>query len=382
MKELETGDKNKAENVMIVDLIRNDFGRICRYGSVKASDLFQIEKYESLFQMVSEVEGKLRKKTKMLEILQNIFPCGSVTGAPKIRTMEIINEIEKEKRGIYTGSIGLLTPEELKMNVAIRTITMNKNTGDGIMGLGSGIVWDSNLQSEYEEVLLKSKFLTEPLNYFKIFETMRYENGEIKFLDDHLTRMKSAADYFLFKFSEKKIRKQIVKSIAELDEQESSKIRLTLNKLGDIRVELSHIPKLSNKISVIISQNKINSTDKFRHFKTTHRKLYDDEYSQYNSKGFYEILYLNEKDEVAEGSRTNIFLRKGATWITPHLDSGALPGIYRNYFIQNNLNVVEKNISVEDLIEANELLLTNALRGEAKVNKLFINSDEYITYEK
>ncbi|MDZ7623085.1 MAG: aminodeoxychorismate synthase component I [Ignavibacteriaceae bacterium] len=382
VKELETGEKNRAENVMIVDLIRNDFGRICRYGSVKAPELFQIEKYESLFQMVSEVEGKLRKKTKMLEILQNIFPCGSVTGAPKIRTMEIINEIEKEKRGIYTGSIGLITPKELKMNVAIRTITINKNTGDGIMGLGSGIVWDSNPQSEYEEVLLKSKFLTEPLEYFEIFETMRYEKGEIKFLEQHLARIKSAADYFLFKFSEKKIRKQIVKSIAELDEQESSKIRLTLNKLGEIRVELSHIPKLSKKVSVIISQNKINSTDKFRHFKTTNRKLYDDEYSRYNSKGFYEVLYQNEKDEIAEGSRTNIFLRKGDAWFTPHLDSGALPGIYRNYFIENNLNVVEKNITVEDLIEADELLLTNALRGEVKVNKLFINSDEYISYEK
>lgn len=382
VKELETGEKNKAENVMIVDLIRNDFGRICCYGSVKAPELFHIEKYESLFQMVSEVEGKLRKKTKMLEILQNIFPCGSVTGAPKIRTMEIINEIEKEIRGIYTGSIGLITPNEFKMNVAIRTITINKNTSDGIMGLGSGIVWDSNPQSEYEEVLLKSKFLTEPLDYFEIFETMRYENGKIKFLEQHLARIKSAADYFLFKFSEKKIRKQIVKSIAELDEQESSKIRLTLNKLGEIRVELSHILKLSKKVSVIISQNKINSTDKFRHFKTTNRKLYDDEYSHYNSKGYYEVLYLNENDDIAEGSRTNIFLRKGNVWFTPNLDSGALPGIYRNYFIQNNLNVVEKNIAVEDLIEADELLLTNALRGEVKVNKLFINSDEYITYNK
>jgi para-aminobenzoate synthetase/4-amino-4-deoxychorismate lyase len=209
---------------------------------------------------------------------------------------------------------------------------------------------------------------------------MRYENGEIKFLEQHLARIKAAADYFLFKFSEKKIRKQIVKSIAALDEQERSKIRLTLNKWGEIRVELSHIPNLSKKVSVIISQNKINSTDKFRNFKTTNRKLYDDEYSHYNLKGVYEVLYLNEKDEIAEGSRTNIFFRKGSAWFTPDLDSGALPGIYRNYFIQNNLNVVEKNITVKDVIKADELLLTNALRGEVKVNKLFITSDEYITF--
>ncbi len=155
-----------------------------------------------------------------------------MTGAPKIRTMEIINEIENNKRGIYTGSIGLIKPKEIKMSVAIRTITINKQTGEGIMGLGSGIVWDSNPQSEYEEVLLKSKFLTEPLDYFEIFETMRFENGKIKFIDDHIERMKSAADYFLFKFNEKKIRNQIEKSIEELDKQKITEDQTLISKVG------------------------------------------------------------------------------------------------------------------------------------------------------
>ena len=382
VKELETGEKNRAENVMIVDLIRNDLGRICRYGSVTASELFQIEKYESLFQMVSEVQGKVRKKTKIQDIVQNIFPCGSITGAPKIRTMEIINEIEKEERGIYTGSIGLITPKEMKMNVAIRTITINKKTNDGVMGLGSGIVWDSNPQSEFEEVKLKSKFLTEPLDYFEIFETMRYENGEIKFLDDHLARMKSASDYFLFKFNEKKIRKQLVESIPGVDRQKPKKIKLSLTKWGKIKVDLSDISKSAKNISAIISQSRIDSADKFRYFKTTNRKLYDDEFALYNSKRFYEVLYLNEKDEIAEGSRTNIFLRKNNTWFTPNLESGALPGIYRKYFIGNNSEVSEKTIKVDDLLSADEVLLTNALRGEVIVQKLYITPDEYITYKK
>ncbi|HSW56064.1 MAG TPA: aminodeoxychorismate synthase component I [Ignavibacteriaceae bacterium] len=382
VKELETGDKNKAENVMIVDLIRNDFGRICRYGSVTVPELFQIEKYESLFQMVSEVEGKLRKKTMMLEILQNIFPCGSVTGAPKIRTMEIINEIEKEKRGIYTGSIGLLTPKELKMNVAIRTITIKKSDGDGAMGLGSGIVWDSNPLNEYEEVNLKSKFLTEPFDYFEIFETMRCENGEIKFLDDHLTRIKSAADYFLFKFNEKKIRKQLAKSIAGVDKLKIKKIKLSLTKWGEIRIDVSDIPNAAKNISAIISQSKIDSTDKFRYFKTTNRKLYDDEYASFCEKGFYEVIYFNERNELAEGSRTNIFIRKSNTWFTPKYESGALPGIYRKYFIGKNSEVSEKTFNVDDLLSADELLLTNALRGEVIVQKLYITPDEYITYKK
>jgi len=221
--ELKTSKKNLAENVMIVDLIRNDLGRICRYGSITVPELFRIEKYESLFQMVSEVQGKLRKKIKIRSIVQNIFPCGSITGAPKIRTMEIINEIEKEKRGIYTGSIGLITSNEIKMNVAIRTITINRNTGDGVMGLGSGIVWDSDSKNEYEELLLKSRFLTEPLDYFEIFETMKYENGEITFLDEHLARMKTAANYFLFKFNEKKIRKQIESVISDIGKQQKQK---------------------------------------------------------------------------------------------------------------------------------------------------------------
>lgn len=380
--ELKSGEKNRAENVMIVDLIRNDFGRICRYGSIIVPELFQIEKYESLVQMVSEVHGKLRKKIKIWDIVQNIFPCGSVTGAPKIRTMEIIKEIEKDERGIYTGSIGLITPEEIKMNVAIRTIKINKQTGKGTMGLGSGIVWDSEPLNEYEEVELKSKFLTEPLDYFEIFETIRSENGEIKFLEEHLDRMKSAANYFLFKFSERKIRKQIQKSVAEIDKQKPRKVKLSLTKWGEIRVDISDIPKLNKNVSVILSQNKISSIDKFKCFKTTNRKLYDSEYAGFTPKGFYEVLFFNEKDELAEGSRTNIFLRKGNSWFTPPLDSGALSGVYRKYFIEKLPDISEKSIKVEDLISADELLLTNALRGEVKVKKLFIASDEYVIYKK
>ena len=183
-----------------------------------------------------------------------------------------------------------------------------RNTGEGVMGLGSGIVWDSDPRNEYEEVLLKSRFLTEPLNYFEIFETMKYENGEIKFLDDHILRMKSAANYFLFRFDEKKIRKQIESVISEIRKRQSKKIRLELNKWGKVRIDVSNISRLPKNVSVVVSQNKINSQDKFRYFKTTNRKLYDEEYSRYNSKGFYEVLYFNERDELVEGSRTNLFL--------------------------------------------------------------------------
>lgn len=379
--ELMKSEKNLAENVMIVDLIRNDLGRICRYKTISVPALFKIEKYESLFQMISEVKGELRKKVSFKDIIENIFPCGSVTGAPKIKTMEIIDEVEKEIRGIYTGSIGIIAPKEIKMNVAIRTMTINKNTGDGVMGLGSGIVWDSDPQCEYEEVILKSKFLTEPLNYFEIFETMKYENGKINFLDEHLLRMKSAADFFLFKFSEKKINKELEKVVLELKQNNDiKKIRLSLMKWGKINIEVSDIKGVVENVSAIISQNKIFSSDKFRHFKTTNRKLYDNEYEHFRKKGFSEVLYLNEKNNLVEGSRTNIFLGKQNNWFTTDLESGALPGIYRNHFIENVRDVSERTLTVEDLESADELILTNAVQGQVKVKKLFVSSTKFITY--
>ena len=251
---LENDAKNKSENLMIVDLLRNDLGRISKYGKVKASKLFEIEKYESLYQMVSTVKAELRnsdsksatselktvisKKSlteksfanikekislsgrneskiikrntyesisniSLTEILKNIFPCGSITGAPKIRTMEIINQLEQKPRGIYTGAIGIVTKKFCSFNVAIRTITIDKKTNQGEIGLGSGIVWDSEPEKEYAETLLKSNFIRKANSYFEIFETMLVENNKIFLLDEHIDRLKSSAEYFLFKLDEK-----------------------------------------------------------------------------------------------------------------------------------------------------------------------------------
>ena len=380
--ELKESEKNLAENVMIVDLIRNDFGRICRYGSIKVPELFRIEKYESLFQMVSEVHGELQKKTSFMDIMMNMFPCGSVTGAPKIRTMEIINQIENEERGIYTGSIGLFSRKEIKLNVAIRTISIDKNSGEGVMGLGSGIVWDSDPKSEYKEVQLKSKFLTEPLEYFEIFETMKLVDGRINFLNDHIARMMSAADYFLFKFSEKKSRKYLAHFVEQINSSEPKKIKLLLDKWGRLTVEVSEVITQPKNTAVILSEHRINSMNRFRYFKTTNRKLYEVEYEKHHRKKFQEVIFLNEKDEVVEGSRTNIFIRIGKTCMTPPLNSGALPGIYRNYFLQNHPDAVEQKIDAADLVKADEVILTNAVQGEIKVSRIYLTTDEYINYNK
>ncbi|HLG32601.1 MAG TPA: aminodeoxychorismate synthase component I [Ignavibacteriaceae bacterium] len=374
--ELVGNEKNKAENVMIVDLIRNDLGRICRPGSISVSELFKTEKYESLFQMISTIEGKLNKKIRLTDVIKNVFPCGSVTGAPKIRTMEIIQELEKESRGIYTGSIGLFTKKEIVFNVAIRTLTINKTTRNGEIGIGAGIVWDSDPELEFNESNLKSKFLNESAEYFELLETMLLDNGQIEFQEDHLTRMKSAADYFLFNFNEKKMRKRLLEQVENSDKSKKYKLRLTLNKWGKLSVSITEVKPIPDEIEVIVSEKRINSLNRFQHFKTTNRRLYDEEYSKYSSKGFFEVIYQNEKDEVTEGSRTNIFIRKGSEWFTPSLTSGALPGIYRNHFLHKE-KVKESILSLEDILSADEVWLTNSIIKEVKVDHILLNDENH-----
>ena len=238
--QLETSEKNRAENVMIVDMIRNDLGKISKYGSVKAKNLFQVEKYESVYQMVSTIESKLRKKIQLSDVLRNIFPCGSITGAPKIRTMEIIKELEKEERGIYTGAIGLIRKNKMTFNVPIRTICIDKKNGKGEIGLGSGIVWDSVAEEEYEETNLKGKFLTDPEKSFEIFETVLVDSDKIYLLEEHLDRMQQAAEYFLFCFDRTKIKTSIEKIINVTDDTKF-RLRIALNKSGIITYKQTQI---------------------------------------------------------------------------------------------------------------------------------------------
>ena len=203
---LQSEEKFHAENLMILDLLRNDLGRISKFDSVNVNHLYKVEKYESLFQLISEVRATLKDNISLKEIFTGLFPCGSVTGAPKIRTMEIINELEKEDRGLYTGAVGLFLQDKTVFNVAIRTVTIDKKTGSGEVGIGSGITWDSDPVSEYNETLLKSRFLTEPDEYFELFETMLIENGEIFLLDYHIERLKQSAGYFMFIYDEGKLK--------------------------------------------------------------------------------------------------------------------------------------------------------------------------------
>jgi len=383
---LRNSEKNRAENLMILDLLRNDLGRISEFGTVRMRKLFFVEKYETLLQMVSEVESVLKDKVEIAEIIKNIFPCGSVTGAPKISTMQIISEIEKEKRGIYTGAIGLFHEDKKVFNVAIRTVSLKKDEKidrfQGEIGIGSGIVWDSESEREYDEVLLKSKFLTEPDPYFEIFETMKFSSGTFERLDMHLNRMKEAASFFLFKFDGNHIIETLKNEISNYEAGKNFRVKIILNKWGKIKIEVKDIKLTSGEVKIIISDRTVSMEDKFQYFKTTNRDLYDSEYKKYQEQGFFDVIFINEKRQIAEGAITNIFISKKGMLYTPPLASGILSGVYRKHWLHTNINIKEEVLYKDDLLVADEIILTNSLRGKVRVDKLFLNETEFIEFEK
>ncbi len=379
---LARSEKDRAENSMIVDLLRNDIGKISEYGSVIAENIFEIEKYESVFQMVSKVKGVLKEDCSLSDVLKSLFPCGSITGVPKIRTMEIINELEKEKRGIYTGGIGLILDDKTVFNVAIRTIEIDRNTGCGVIGLGSGIVWDSIPSEEYKETLLKGNFLLKPQNYFEIFETCKVENLKVLLFEQHMNRLRHAADHFLFNCDEDNVRSKIQEAVSKLDDGLIYRLKYSLNKCGDIRIETSVFNSIPSKVRIIISGKEINSGDKFRYFKTTNRKLYNSEFEYYNSKGFFDVIFLNENGYITEGTITNIFLRKEGKWFTPSIDCGILPGVFRESFKLKLQDIEERKLTISDLESADEVILTNSLRGAVSVDEVYLVDGELIKMKK
>jgi len=366
--------KDRAENVMIVDLLRNDFGRISRFGTVKAESLFDVEKYETVYQMVSTVEGE-SGLVPLHKIIENVFPCGSITGAPKIRTMEIINELEKEKRRLYTGSIGVVDGDKALFNVAIRTLVINKESGYGEVGLGGGIVWDSIDDKEYNEVKLKGKFLTRRDEPFQLIETMLFENREYFLLDYHLERLKTSADYFLFVFDELGLSSKLSEVSRNFNGTQRYRIRVLLNKYGKIDITWNEIEEKAGNVKVGISNKKISTKNKFQYFKTTSRMLYNSEFKASSSEGFFDILFFNEKGELAEGAITNVFIMKNGLWSTPPVSAGILDGCYRKHFL-NTVNCTEKTLYRSDLISADKILLVNSLRKEIEVKEIVENGDK------
>jgi para-aminobenzoate synthetase/4-amino-4-deoxychorismate lyase len=363
---LEKGYKDRAENLMIVDLMRNDLGRICRTGSVKTSRLFCIEKYNTLFQMTSTVRGVLKKDISYFDIFRNMFPGGSVTGAPKIRTMQIISELEKEKRDVYCGALGIIFPgKRAVFNMPIRTLSIVKNKGE--MGVGSGIVIDSDPGQEFRECLLKARFLTEGHNDFQLIETMLWDK-KFTFLNAHLRRMVNSAKYFGFIFSLPGLIAKLKGPEKGFKEGIKYRVRLLLDKGGGVRLEHSRIPAEPGEKAryIAVSKYRVDPENLFLYHKTTNRALYDSQYKLYAARGYFEVIFLNNRNELAEGAISNIIIQKNSRLYTPPVASGLLPGIFRGHLL-NTGKVKEKKIGFGDLRKADKLFVCNSVRGMVEV---------------
>ncbi len=365
IRELKQSLKNRAENLMIVDLIRNDLGRISKVKTVKVNRLFKIEKYNTLFQMTSTVAGTLKKDITYFDIFRSIFPGGSVTGAPKIRTMQIIKELEGSSRNIYCGALGIISPpDKAILNLPIRTISITRNKGE--MGVGGGIVYDSYPNQELQECLLKAKFLTDRYKPFELLETMLW-NGNYRFLNEHLKRMQNSAQYFDFSFKRKEIIKQLKRLENNFNKVYEYRVRLLLDREGKIKTEYSKISKkVGSQNYIAISKYRINPERIFWYHKTTNRRLYDEQYRYYLKKGYLDVIFMNKRNEITEGTISNIVIKKGQIYYTPPVSSGLLPGILRQELIKKN-KVREKVLFLKDLKKADRIFLCNSVRGLTQV---------------
>jgi para-aminobenzoate synthetase/4-amino-4-deoxychorismate lyase len=379
--------KNRSENVMIVDLLRNDLGRLSRMGGVNVQSLFDVETYETLHQMTSSIRGEMNSRISLEEMFKALFPCGSVTGAPKIRTMEIIRELEAEDRGVYCGAIGFISPEgDAVFNVPIRTVVLQGDKGE--MGIGSGIVWDSDPVGEWEESLLKGRFLTQPAPEFRLIETMLWQpESGYWLLDRHLDRLARSAEYFFYTCDLKKIKadlNELAKGFSSKKSLQKQRVRLTLSKQGELELTGSELPDgLLPEINpveilqqaenldtptVVFSARNSDSKSPYLYHKTTLRELYDNERDHAVARGFYEVLFVNEKGEVTEGSYTNIYLQKNGKLVTPPVSCGLLPGVLRNHLLHEYPDLVEEApFIMKDIEQSDALYVGNSVRGLVRV---------------
>jgi len=360
--------KNRAENIMVVDLLRNDLGKICLPGSIEVDQLCSVEPYDTLFQMTSTVRGRLREGTGPVQILRALFPSGSVTGAPKIRTMEIIAGLEKGERGPYCGAVGFVAPGgDAVFNVPIRTVVLQG--GRGVMGIGSGIVADSDAEAEYEECLLKGRFLTRPRPAMRLIETLRWqEERGFALLEDHLARLFATALHFNFAFPLAKIRRALEDAAAGFSGGRKRRVRLLLSRDGEFEVSSSPLHPPPSAPRVRLSKVQMNSADPHLYHKTTRREVYDWELESTRKAGFFEVLFTNERGELTEGAFTNLFLQRNGRLITPPISCGLLDGVLRHHLLREKGEAfTEEVLAPGDLEGAERLFVGNSVRGLVEV---------------
>ena len=357
--------KDRAENAMIVDLLRNDLGRISRTGSVTWADVFQAERFETVWQLTTTVSAALEADVGLSGVFRGLFPSGSITGAPKVRTMEIIRELEDSPRGIYCGAIGYLAPKgsghpDARFNVAIRTVTLDTASRTAEYGVGGGITWDSDAGAEYEEAVAKTRVLTARRPGFELLETMRYEPAEgVRHLDLHLKRLAASADYFGFRYDETEVREAVEKTVASAPPA-PCRVRLALGKDGTVRVACTPLATEPDVVRVGLDDVPQDPRDVFLFHKTSRRQRYEDARSRHADAD--DVLLINEHGEVTESTIANVAVRMNGRWVTPPIEAGLLPGIGRTVALDDG-SVTEAPITIEDLRSSEDLALISDARG-------------------
>ncbi|MEJ8476266.1 aminodeoxychorismate synthase component I [Roseibium algae] len=367
-RDLAKDPKQRAENTMIVDLMRNDLSRIAETGSVKVTSLCEVERYKSLHQMTSTVEARLKDGIGFAQIIANLFPCGSITGAPKLSAMMIAKRLEASPRGVYTGSIGYLHPSgDFKFNVAIRTLVLRED-GAGEVGTGSAVVYDSGAVPEYDECRLKLKFMTGENAPFSLFETMAFLPGEgIQLFERHMRRLGASAAYFGRDCDDEAIRQEL--NLLTKGFSDPRRVRLELDETGSWTIldEAFNPVEPETVWNVALMSEAYPEPRVFLFHKTTNRAFYDETRARCAEQtGCQEVLFANESGYLTEGSFTNIFLRKDGRLLTPALHHGLLPGTLREGLLETAL-AEEADLTVADLYAAKEVFVGNSVRGLVRV---------------
>ncbi|MEQ9489699.1 MAG: aminodeoxychorismate synthase component I [Alphaproteobacteria bacterium] len=368
---LQKDEKSLAENLMIVDLLRNDLSRIADPGTVAVDALFEVETYKTVHQMTSTISCRVSPEESLKYLFAGLFPCGSVTGAPKVRTMQIIRELESEPRGVYTGAIGYVTPDnDMRFSVPIRTITLQPD-GRGELGIGAGIVYDSVPSDEYDETLLKARFAFGSAAGFDLLESMYGDAATgIRNLQAHLDRVETAARAFLFPFDRRDTEAALRAAASALDAP--AKVRMTIGPDGERKIASQPLGEDTGPKHVVLWDVPTDSRDLKYAYKTTDRGLYNAAWSAAAERyGAYDVLFTNRKGELTEASRHNLFLRFGECFATPPLSCGVLPGVERAAFMADHPGKVDERVLYpDDLHKADEILLTNSVRGVVTVSFL------------
>jgi para-aminobenzoate synthetase/4-amino-4-deoxychorismate lyase len=366
---LASDTKNRAENIMIVDLLRNDLGRICRNATVRTRRIFEVETHHTLHQMTSTVTGTLKKSCSFADIINAVFPSGSVTGAPKIRTMEILEKLERGNRGVYTGAIGFVSPDRSAVfNVPIRTLQKLRKETRWRFRVGGGIIWDSGAGQEWEECETKSRFITDALPRFELIETILWKNGCFAYLGEHLSRLESSAAYFGIPLDTKILRRRITGLRRRLGQARRMRVRILCDGKGNLRSEAVSPEKgwSQRPLTLVKSKKHTDANNPFLYHKTTYRPWYQAAAKAAMDGKCYDTVFTNTKNEITECAMNNIFVRLGDLLYTPPIECGCLPGVLRAALLKSG-KCREKILYEKDISGADEIYCGNSVRGLVQV---------------